>query len=163
MGMPRLSTIAIDTRPVAPAQWSASWVQHRLIEAYSVERRLPHSRRRPVANLWPATVIEFADIVGRADAAREEVLQSWEYSNSGVSAEEIGRMDEAHDWLRVILARYPEERLCLSQWATAIAYRRSLRRLLAQRRWARSTFYRYVTAGAFLVATELRRQGQPVA
>jgi hypothetical protein len=159
----RLSTIAIDaSRAVIPAAWSADWVQQRLIEAYAVERRLPHARRRPIANLWPATVVEFSDVIGRADAAREQVLQSWEYAGSGVSAADIQLMEGAHDWLRVILAPYPEERLCLSQWATAIAYGRSLRRLLAKRRWPRTTFYRHVAAGAHVIAMELQRQGQPV-
>jgi hypothetical protein len=161
--MPRLATIAIDSsQTIAPAQWSASWVQRRLIEAYSVERRLPQPRRRLIFNAWPKPMVEWTDIVGRADTVREEVLQSWEYANLGVSAEELTRMDDAQDWMRVILAPYPEERRCLSQWATAISYRRSVRRLLVQRGWSRTTFYRYVTAGAHIVAMELRRQGQPV-
>lgn len=159
----RLTTIEIDAQAeLAPAQWTAEWVQRRLIEAYSVERRLPLSRRRTIANAWPSMVVEFADVVGRADDAREQVLQAWEYANVGVSTEDVSRMEEAQDWLRVILAPFPEERLCLSQWATAIAYRRSLRRLLAKRRWSRSSFYRYVTAGAHVVALELQRQGEPV-
>jgi hypothetical protein len=159
----RLSTIAIDSDlPLVPAQWSAAWVQRRLIEAYSVERRLPRLRRRAIANAWPSTVIEFADIVGRADDAREQILQSWEYADASVPSEDITRMEAAHDWLRTILGPHPKERLCLAQWATAIAYRRSLRRLLSQRRWSRTTFYRYVTAGAHVIALELRRRDEPV-
>jgi hypothetical protein len=160
----RLSTIAIDSSSEAPpAQWSGSWVQRRLIEAYSVERRLPHRRHRVITNAWPEMKVEFSDIVGRADDVREAVLQTWEYSDVGISSQEISRMEIAQDWLRVILARYPEERMCLSAWAAAIAYRRSVRRLLVQRGWSRSTFYRYVTAGAHVVAIELKRQGCPVA
>jgi hypothetical protein len=159
----RLTTIAIDSEPFEPpAQWCGSWVQRRLIEAYSIERRLPQQRRRAIANAWPSMVVEFADLLGRADDARAEVLQSWEYSDAGVSAADLTRMAAAHDWLRVILGPYPQERICLSQWATAIAYRRSLRRLLMQRRWSRSSFYRFVTAGAHVLALELHRQGQPV-
>jgi hypothetical protein len=162
--MQRLSTIAIDSTSVAvPEQWSGSWVQRRLIEAYVTERRLPRSRRRTIASSWPGMVVEFVDLVGRADDAREEILQSWEYSDAGISAHEITRMENAQDWLRLILAPYPEERLCLSAWAAAIAYRRSIRRLLVQRRWSRTTFYRYTTAGAHVIAIELRRQGLPVA
>jgi hypothetical protein len=159
----RLSTIAIDSDlPLVPAQWSAAWVQRRLIEAYSVERRLPRSRRRAISNAWPSMVVEFADVVGRADDAREQILQSWEYADASVSSEDVSRMEAAHDWLRTILGPHPQERLCLGQWATAIAYRRSLRRLLSQRRWSRTTFYRYVTAGAHVIALELRQQGEPV-
>jgi hypothetical protein len=163
MTLARLNTIAIDSQsPPAPAQWSAAWVQRRLIEAYSVERRLPRTRQRAFANGWPSMVVEFTDVVGRADEARQQILQDWEHAGAGVSAEEIGRMEDAHDWLRTILGHHPIERLCLAQWATAIAYRRSVRRMLAQRRWSRTTFYRYVTAGAHVVALELQRQGEPV-
>lgn len=158
----RLSTISIDSRGSAPLQWSGSWVQRRLVEAYSVERRLPQSCQRVVVNAWPKTMVEWGDIVGRADDVRQEVWQSWEYSDAGISSVEISRMETAHDWLRMILAPYPEERQCLALWATAIAYRRSLRRLLLQRRWSRSSFYRRVEAGAHVIAVELQQQGLPV-
>jgi hypothetical protein len=161
--MARQSTIGIDAdRAIAPSQWSANWVQQRLIEAYATERRLPHLRHRAIANAWPSTIIEFSDIVGRATEAREQVLHSWEYAGSGVTAADLTRMEDAHNWLLIILAPYPEERLCLSQWATAIAYGRSLRRLLTKRHWSRSTFYRFVSAGAHVIALELQRQGKPV-
>jgi hypothetical protein len=160
----RLSTIVIDnSSALAPAQWCGSWVQQRLIEAYAIERRLPHKRPSKISNVWPAMQVEFSDIVGRADDAREEILQLWEYCYASVSAQEISRMEVAQDWLRIILAPYPQERLCLSAWAATIAYRRSLRRLMLQRRWSRSTFYRHVTAGAHVIALELKRQGCPVA
>jgi hypothetical protein len=157
--MPRLSTIAIDSRGSAPPQWSASWVQRRLIEAYSVERRLPEKRRRLlIASAWPSMAVEWEDLLGRADQARERVFQSWEYARLGVSAQDISRMNEAQDWL-AILSPYPEERLCLAQWAAAVVYHRPLRRLLLQRKWSRTTFYRYVTAGAYVIALELERRG----
>ena len=160
--MPRLTTIAIDSQlGDPPPQWTAVWVQHRLREAYSIERRLPAIRRAPIANAWPATVDEFADLVGRTDDHREVVLKSWEKS-LGVSAEDITRMEQAHDWLLTMLAPYPQERLCLAHWAAAIAYRRSLRKLMAKRRWSRTTFYRHVTAGAYIIALELERQRRPV-
>jgi hypothetical protein len=158
----RLSTIAIDSQGLAPPQWSSVWVKRRLVEAYSVERRLPQARRRMlIASAWPPMATEFADIVGRADDDRKERFHAWEYARLGVSAQDLGRMEQAHDWL-AILAPYPEERLCLIQWAAALAYGRSLRRLLLQRRWSRSTFYRYATAGAYVVAIELNRRELPV-
>jgi len=159
--MQRQTTISVDASDaIAPSEWTAEWVQHRMILAYSVERRLPQSRHRPIASAWPVMKVEFSDLLGRADDARDKVFQSWEYAGLGVSAEDITRMDEAQDWLRVILAPHPLERQCLSQWAAAVAYRLSLRQLLARRRWARSTFYRHVSAGAFIVAVELKRQGK---
>ena len=58
-----------------------------------------------ITNAWPAMQVEWGDIVGRADDVRA-VLQSWEYSDAGISAQEITRMEAAQDWLRVILAPY---------------------------------------------------------
>jgi hypothetical protein len=160
----RLSTIEIDSQCLAPPQWSAAWVQRRLIEAYSVERRLPQARRRLlIASAWPSMAVEFSDIVGRADDDRKDRFASWEYAGRlGVSAADISRMEQAHDWLQ-ILEPYPQERLCLCQWAAAIAYRRSVRRLLQKRNWSTSSFYRRVTAGAHVIALELTRQALPVA
>jgi hypothetical protein len=98
-------------------------VQRRLIEAYSVERRLPQAQRRLlIASAWPSMAVEFSDIVGRADDDRKDRFHSWEFTRLGVSAADISRMEQAHDWLR-ILKPYPEERLCLAQWAAAVAYR----------------------------------------
>jgi hypothetical protein len=161
--MPRLSTIAIDSRGSAPPQWSAAWVQRRLVEAYNVERKIPGNLRGGplIASAWPSMAVEWADLLGRADEARQQVFQNWEHARLGVSAQDISRMDEAQDWL-AILAPYPEERLCLCRWAAALAYRRSVSRLLMQQRWSKPTFYRRVTAGAYVIALELIRQGQPV-
>jgi hypothetical protein len=161
--MPRLSTIAIDaSRAVTPAAWSADWVQQRLVEAYTVERRLPHARRRLlIASAWPPMATEFSDIVGRADDDRKERFHAWENARLGCSSIDISRMEQAHDWL-AILAPYPEERLCLSHLAAAAAYQRSLSRLLKLRRWSRSTFYRRAIAGAHVIAMELTRQSVPV-
>lgn len=161
--MARLSTIALDAQPEAvPAQWSAAWVQRRLVEAYLAERRMPHAMRRLLRNTWPATKTEWEDLIGRADEERQERFASWEYSDIGVSAEDVSKMEAAQDWLRVILARYPLERLCLAQWATAIAYGHSVSQLLLRREWSRTTFYRHVAAGAHVIALELQRQGEPV-
>jgi Domain of unknown function (DUF6362) len=160
--MPRLSSIEIDSRGLAPSRWSGAWVQRRLIEAYSIERRLPQVRRRLlIASAWPSMAVEFSDVVGRATEARAEVFRSWENARLGVSAQDLSRMEQAHDWL-AILKPYPQERLCLMQWAASVAYGRSMRRLLMRRGWSRSTFYRHVTAGAHIIALKLNQQGQLV-
>lgn len=158
--MPRLSTIAVDSEAPVPAQWSAAWVQRRLVEAYMVERRMPRTRR-PTTNSWPAMQTEWEDLVGRAEEARHEVLDSWELLRCGVSAEEVSKMDAAQDWLSLLKA-YPEERMCLARWAAAIAYGVNLSQMLMERGWARTSFYRKVTAGSYIIALELERQGEPV-
>jgi hypothetical protein len=158
-----LTAIALDSRvATVPPQWSAAWIMRRVAEAYATERRLPLARRHMIGSAWPQTATEFSDVVGRADDDRRERFAAWEYAALNVSAQDITRQEEAYDWLLIILAPYPEERLCLAQWAAAKAYRRSLRRTLLKRGWSRSTFLRRVTAGAHVIALELTRQGIPV-
>src|SRR4051794_12217928 len=119
----RLTSIAADNLANinAPAQWTPGWVQHRIVEAYRIERRLPRGKVPGLNGSWPAITYEFADKVFWPDA-RERVLDSWS-SAGGVYAVEIERMAQAHDWLRVILGPLPLERTCLSQWGAAMAYR----------------------------------------
>jgi len=161
--MSRLNTIALDASAgSAPAEWSPEWVQRRLVEAYSIERRLPNVRRKKTAGgSWPAISYEFADVVGWTDA-RDRVLDVWAHDRAGVFAAELKRMEEAHEWLRTILAKYETERLCLAHWAACIAYRRSLRRLLAQRRWSRTSFYRRIAIGSLIIAVQLKERGEAV-
>jgi len=160
--MERLTTIALDAAPTrAPPQWTPDWVQRRLVEAFSVERRMPGGVKRRAAGAWPAISYEFSDVVGWTDA-RDRVLDNWANTRESVFSAEISRMEAAHEWLRVILANYEIERTCLAQWAACIAYRRSLRDMLARKRWARATFYRKVAIGSLVIAIELERRGDPV-
>ena len=72
-------------------------------------------------------------------------------------------MEEALAWPGAILASgHAVEGKCLMAWALSTAYGRSLRRLLAAKRWSRSTFYRRVDTGAERIAAELNRRGVPV-
>jgi Domain of unknown function (DUF6362) len=160
--MARLAAIDFETaagRIEPPAQWSGLWVRVRLVEAYATERRLP-GRRGNGGNGWPAVVYEFADIVGWDDA-RERVWEAWENTRGGVFASEIARMEQAHDWL-ALLRDHPIDRMCLASWAAMIAYRRSLRRVLKRRGWARSTFYRHAMHGSILIARFLNHDGVEV-
>jgi hypothetical protein len=157
--MPRLTTIAIDGQPAAAPECIRGWVQRRLIKL-QCRTAMPQARRR--ASPAPGRQWRLNGRTCSAVPMPSERSCNPGAFNAGVSAEDLSRSEEAHDWLRIILAPYPTERICLASWATAIAYRRSLRRLLLQRRWSRSTFYRYVTAGAHVIALELERQGQPV-
>ncbi len=161
--MSRRASIEIDLAAgVAPDRWSAAWVQARIVEAYTVERKLPGVRRVDNGSAWPEYNYTFSDKVGWPDS-RERVLDEWSRSSGGAFALEITRMDEAHEWMRVYLAApYEIERVCLSAWATAQAYHRPLRPLLARRRWSSSTFYRYRTQGASIIAMALEAKGEPV-
>jgi hypothetical protein len=153
--MSRLATIDMDvSADEPPPEWTDDWVRHRLIEAYRIEQRLPGARRQKFSGLWPAHPYEFADVVGWDDA-RERVWEGWSHANGGVYAEEISRMDEAQEWLRVELAKHPGERVCLAAWAACVAYKYSLRSLVLRKKWSRSTFYRRVVDGSKIITCQL--------
>jgi hypothetical protein len=106
LGLPlRTSTLDRDLNytPLAgelerPAQWTADWVKHRLIEAFVIERRMPDKRVGPalVRSHWVsiATVDSFADRMAQGEIARENVLDAWARVG-GVLPFEISRMEEA--------------------------------------------------------------------
>ena len=96
------------------------------------------------------------------DDARQRVMDKWAHIRGGVFAAELTRMEQAHEWLRMHLAKQPAERTCLAHWATAIAYNRSLRALLMRRRWSRSTFYRRVDEGSQIITASLIADDVPV-
>ena len=161
--MTRRAAIEIDLGiGTAPECWNAAWVQARVVEAYTIERKLPGHRKIVTGTAWPTVNYEFADKVHWTDA-RERVLDDWARTSGGVYAADVARMDQAHEWMRIYLvAPYEAERLCLSSWATALAYHRSVRGLLRTRGWSPSTFYRRVTAGAHIIALALDAKGEPV-
>ena len=160
--MARRAAIEIDLGiGEAPTRWNAAWVQARVVEAYSIERKLPGVRKIVTGTAWPTVNYTFADKVGWPDA-RERVLDEWMRSAGGAFAHEITRMDEAHEWLRVYLAKHEVERVCLSAWGATQAYHRSLSALLRKRDWPRRTFYRYRDTGAHIIAMALEAKGEPV-
>jgi len=153
--MTRIATIDMDVPQDPPPVWNADWVCTRLVEAYRIERRLPGHVRQKLVAPWPVHSYEFSDVVGWDDA-RERILTKWENTYGGVYAKELTRMEEAHEWLRVILRNYPEDRMCLAGWAAAIAYGHSLRSLMVRKRWSRSSFYRRKDTGSAFIAQVLK-------
>jgi Domain of unknown function (DUF6362) len=116
-------------------------VQQRLREAFAVELRLPDSDRpRGLASVWPASPVhEFRDMVNWPDV-RERVWQSWARAKGGVFPHEISRMEEAQGWLSLV---EEGERRCLAAWA---ARGIPVHKVLRQRGWAPTTFYRKLDA-----------------
>jgi phage-related protein len=156
--MPRLGTIAIDAllRTRVPARWSPDWVRLRMVEAFRIERRLPNKRGRdPMATLWPPVSPEFSDIVHRGELASEQVLELWANAKSPVYSAEIERMEQAFGWLKGFLSRHESERLCLLHWAKATAWNYPVARVLQRRRWAKTSFYKQVSTGSFIIAKSL--------
>ena len=139
-----------------PAQWTPRLVQQRLREAFAVELRLPDANRpRGLTSVWPAAALyEFHDVLHWPDA-RERVWQSWSRAKAAYPFE-ISRMEEALGWLPLI---EEGERRCLAAWALATARGIPVRRLLRQRGWSPSTFYRKVDGGAAQIAATLDARG----
>jgi hypothetical protein len=162
--MTRRAAIEIDLAATGelPDRWTSSWVQCRIVEAYQVERRLPGVAKFFNSGTWPIVNYEFADVVAQGENASANVLDTWQNERGGVTAHELTRMDQAQEWLRIHLGGHHVERLCLSHWATSVAYHRPLRRLLQSRHWSRTTFYRRVHAGAFVISNALQADRVPV-
>ena len=142
-----------------PAQWTPRLVQQRLREAFAVEQRLPHSGRpRGLVSFWPAVLHDFQDML-HWDDARARVWQSWAQSKGGVFPHEISRMEEAQGWLLLV---EEGERRCLGVWALAVARGIPVRKVLRQRGWSKSTFYRKVDNGSVHIAAILGERGVAV-
>ena len=145
---------------MTPAQWTPRLVQQRLREAFAVELRLPDSERpRGLTSVWPASPVhEFRDMVNWPDV-RERVWQSWARAKGGVFPHEVSRMEEAQGWLLLI---EEGERRCLAVWALAAARGIPVRKVLRQRGWSRTTFYRKVDGGSAHIAAILSERGVAV-
>lgn len=140
-------------------QWTPRLVQQRLREAFAVEQRLRESGRpRGLVSSWPAVLHDFQHML-HWDDARERVWQSWARSKGGVHAFEISRVEEAQGWLLLV---EEGERRCLGVWALAAARGIPVRKVLRQRGWSKSSFYRKVDCGAVHIAAILGEHGLAV-
>ena len=90
-----------------PSAWTADWVKHRMVEAFTIERRIPDKRVGPaiVKDAWAkiATTDSFADRVHQGELAREHVWDKWARAGGALSYE-VSRMEEALSWPGTVLA-----------------------------------------------------------
>jgi asparagine synthetase B (glutamine-hydrolysing) len=139
----------------SPAIWTGDKVRQRLVEAFSIERRMPSQARVALASSWPATPLHsFTEMLFWEDA-RKRIWDSWSKAK-GVYPYEVSRMEEALGWLSWL---EEGERRCLAAWALASARGLSLRTMLEKRQWSRTTFYRRIEQGARRIADRLNQQG----
>ncbi len=149
-----------------PSAWTADWVKHRMVEAFTIERRIPDKRVGPaiVKGAWAniATTDSFADRVHQGELAREHVWDKWARAG-GALPYEVSRMEEALTWPGTVLAnRHAVEAKTLLAWAFCVAYGKPLRRMLRKRGWSRSTFYRCVDGGSKRIADYLNQRSVTV-
>lgn len=71
--------------------WTPALVEERLAEAADVLRRLPSVRMQGYFSTWPATIVEFSDLVGQTPEPMRLPPPS---------AAAISRMEATLPWLR---------------------------------------------------------------
>ena len=131
----RTSTLERDLnlRPLAgvgeierPSAWNADWVKHRMVEAFTIERRIPDKRVGPaiVKSAWAKidTTDTFADRVHQGELARENVWEAWARAG-GALPYEVSRMEEALSWPGQVLSNgHAAEGKALLAWAFCVGY-----------------------------------------
>ena len=149
-----------------PSAWNADWVKHRMVEAFTIERRIPDKRVGPaiVKGAWTkiTTTDTFAERVDQGELARENVWEKWARAG-GALPYEVSRMEEALTWPGVVLSNgHAAEAKALLAWAFCVGYGRPLRQLMRKRGWSRSTFYRAVDSGSARIANHLNARAAAV-
>jgi len=149
-----------------PTVWTADHVGRMLIKAFMTLDRLPRARgpREPGGH-WPGHLSEWADQLACAELDESE-RRDRERARNRVTmrptAVEIRQMDAAFDWLRELRDADPGMALVTSLWALRSARGRSVKKLLAEKRWAPHTFYRKRAKALEFLATRLDARGVPV-
>ena len=138
--------------------WTADWVKHRMVEAFTIERRIPDKRVGPaiVKGAWSriTTTDTFAEAVGQGEVARENVWDKWARAG-GALPYEVSRMEEALSWPGLVLGNgHAAEGKALLAWAFCVAYGKPLRQLIRKRGWSRSS----VDGGSARIAEHLNKR-----
>ena len=157
-----LRPLAGTGEPEKPRTWTAEWVKHRMVEAFTIERRIPDKRVGPaiVKGAWATidTTDSFSDRVYQGELARENVWEAWARAG-GALPHEVSRMEEALSWPGQVLSNgHATEGKVLLTWSFCIAYGRPLSRMMRQRGWSRTTFYKAVDTGSGRIADHLNKR-----
>jgi hypothetical protein len=108
--------------------WTVEMVEHRLLEAADVLRRLPEPRVQGYFNTWPRALVEFSDLVGQ---------QPQPLRRPPPSPAAITRMEATMEWLRWL---EPDDGKLVwmraegARWK-AVCVRFGISRATAHRRW----------------------------
>lgn len=168
------STTAIDAwdRPLdpdagPPPRWTPDHVAKRLVEAFATLDRLPKPRGpRAAGNHWPSHRVEWADQLAQAEVPEAEKRERARLRINALtrapSGQEIARMDQALEWLRVLRARDAALAELLSFWALYAARRRSVRAICRLRGWKPATFYYQRGRALDVLASWLEGEGVAV-
>jgi hypothetical protein len=157
--MPELDQITAR----APATWTGELVKLRMLEAFTIEQKLPADRHfiKKVTTAWPAQPLtEFHEMVGWDEGeTRLRNWQSWENAK-GAFSYEISRMEEAFGWLRWLSQIECDY---LTAWALGKIKGTPRRKILRKHgAWTKTTFYRTIDNAVQLIATRLNGEGVQV-
>ncbi len=161
-----LDEIGAATEGARPPAWTPDHVGRMLVKAFMTLDRLPRAGGpRAPGGHWPGHVIEWADQLASAELDESE-RRDREHSRNRVtirpSAIEIRQMEQAFDWLRELRDEDSGMALVTSLWALRSARGRSVKRLIAEKKWAPHTFYRKRSKALEFLAARLDARGVPV-
>lgn len=159
---------ALGSESAPPPRWTPDHVARRLVDAFATLDRLPRPRGpRAAGNHWPSHRVEWADQLAQAELPDVEKRERARLRVNALirppSGQEIKKMDEALEWLRVLRARDAGLAELLSFWALYAARKRSVRAICRLRNWKPPTFYYQRGRALDLLAMWLESEGTPVA
>lgn len=162
---PALPASLFDPAPL-PVSWTPDHVAKRLVEAFATLDRMPGVRGpRAPGQHWPRHKVEWADQLAQAELPDSEKRERMERRNRALlrpTGVEIGRMDDALEWLRDLRALDSGLALVTSLWAIRAARNRSVRALCREKGWAPATFYKLRARALDQVSAALNARGAAV-
>ena len=149
-----------------PEQWTAEWVRHRLVDALTIERKIPDKRVgvAVIKAAWKLDPVDgFAGGEPCGEAPGRQVWHEWARL-AGATATAISRLEEALSWLgQIAVGRaHRADAVRLLAWAYCVAHNRPLEALLQRRGWTRAAFYRSADRAAERIAARLNASGVAV-
>jgi hypothetical protein len=161
-----LDSIGTEPDIARPPAWTPDHVGRMLVKAFVTLDRLPQVRgpRKPGGH-WPTHMVEWADQLAAAEldeAERRDRERALNRVTIRPTAVEIRQMEAAFDWLRELRDEDAGMALVTSLWALRSARGRSVKRLIAEKKWAPHTFYRKRAKALGFLAARLDARGVPV-
>lgn len=147
----------------APKVWEPALVAARMIEAARVLARTTQ-KPRPFGYgpSWVETVATYEDILGRGQAHRREVWETWARSRPQFDAQTIQRAEEALEWPSAFLSNDDGPARVLILWAASRGARAPFEKIIRRRGWAASTARKKKARALALISDGLTARGVPV-
>lgn len=145
-----------------PELWTPDHLSRRLVEAFSILRRLPRVKGpRAPGNHGPAYMHDWADRLAQVEDPEilKEHQDQQNRDRSQPSALEIQRMEQCNDFLRAFRDQDALGAQVLARWALAAAFGQSVAKKAQAMGLAKSSFYARREGGLKACAAMLNRSG----